>query len=809
MLSRKLLFAFIFFVGFKANAQSEQIKNLDSLAGQFIKYIRSTNGEKAFVITDKEFYVAGEKILLKALCFDSTSNKITYKSKNLFIDLVNNSDSVISQLLLNNGDGKTAGSILLPGTLKEGYFWIRAYTTNILKEDTNNIFVKPIYILNPNNPDSFLLSTNLTKPVDNTTDTAAPQLIFFPEGGSIISGTTATVAFRCFTTAGKPLNISGYVIDNRNNTVSKFKTRVPGIGKFTFNAFNPRKYFVHINRNNKELIYPLPGINQYACQLSLISQTDDVFNMRVLLGDSLYKKNKITYILGVSRDSLCFAANGTGMYDVTIPKNVFPRGKAMLFLFNDQNHMVSQRSIYINDITEQVSITTDKTNYRSREKVKLDIKISRADDLPVTALFSIAVIDDRFAEPDGEQNQLSDFITNDSALSEIEIMNQKKYSPEEMDLVRLLQRNIYPKWKYTNDVNFIPTNSRYADSNYSEIRGTVLNKKDEPLKNYIVNLFSEDKRIFRTDTTIDNGHFLFSLPDLDDGTQFNLKLTNLRGQGLEGKVILDKFDFPQFKTPIQLKKGFDQEELSVIQNFKIHSPDTLNYPNEKGVLKSVTIKGAKPKIVNYDESKRVSVFSDIITSDKFNKGDRNAIVNAISNVPGFNTGPNTLHLGSAGLSTGVPPLLVLDGVIISPSGGLKNFLLEYEQNSIDFIEILKGPQTAIYGIQGAGGVILINSTNKRKEVANINNKGFTTIFSKGYFKQTDFIYPDYDKAEIKNSSYPDLRSTIYWNGNIITDKQDTTLYFFTGDIKTNYTITITGITANGDVLFKKVKLNKM
>ena len=56
------LFAFIFFVGFNANAQPEQIKNLDSLAGQFIKYIRSKNSEKIFVITDKEFYVAGEKI---------------------------------------------------------------------------------------------------------------------------------------------------------------------------------------------------------------------------------------------------------------------------------------------------------------------------------------------------------------------------------------------------------------------------------------------------------------------------------------------------------------------------------------------------------------------------------------------------------------------------------------------------------------------------------------------------------------------------------------------------------------------------
>ncbi|HLY71265.1 MAG TPA: TonB-dependent receptor plug domain-containing protein, partial [Puia sp.] len=567
---------------------------------------------------------------------------------------------------------------------------------------------------------------------------------------------------------------------------------------------NPRKYFVHIRWNNKELIYPLPGISQYACQLSLLSQSDEAFNMRVALGDSLYKQNEATYILGVSHDSVCFAASGIGMYDVSVPKNVFPHGKATLFLFNDQHQMVCQRSIYIPDNNSRVSITTDKTNYGPREKVKLNINIFRVGDLPLTALFSIGVIDDRFSVPEEIQKQLSGFITNDSAMSETEIMEQKEYSPEETDLIMLLEKDIYSKWKYTDDANAIPVNSRHAENNYSGIGGTMLNKKNEPLKNYVVHLFSEDKTIFRTDTTDSKGHFLFSLPDFDDGTAFNLKLTNIRGQGQEGKVILDKFDFPQFKTPLQLKKGFDKEELSVIQNFKTHLLDTLNYPNEKNLLKSVTIKGEKRKTVNYDETKRVSVFSDIITSDKFNKGDRYAILNAIAAVPGFNTGPSL----SSGNASGVLPLLVMDGVIINPPEGLRNFLMNYEQNSIDFIEILKGPQTAIYGIQGAGGVILINSTNKRNEIASINDKGLTTIFPKGYFKQADFSVPDYDNAAIKNSSYPDLRSTIYWNGNIITDKQDTKLYFFAGDMKTNYAITLTGITANGDILCKTVKLNK-
>jgi hypothetical protein len=787
-------------------SQNYEVANLDKLAARFITYIRSDNKEKINIVTDKIFYAAGESIWLKAWCVDSLSGRYIRRSKNLFVDLVDDRDSSVVQLLLNNDQQKTVGRILLPGSLKEGYYWLRAYTKNILHEDSNRIFVRPIYVLNVANSDSRPLSEYIAKPVTEKEDTSSPQLTFFPEGGALISGTTATIAFRCADANDKPLDVSGYVTDTRNDTVGKVSCILPGMGKISFDVFNPRKYFAHIQwKNHRELIYPLPHINQIASQLSVVDQTDQVFHIRVSLGDSLYKKNKMTYILGISRDSLCFAANGTDMYDVTVPKNSFPQGIATLFLFNDQDQIVSQRAIYIDSGGIRVDAVTDKPGYSPREKVKLDINVYDNHNHSLRSLLSVSVTDEL-----------------NTGIDESPVFNdemKKQYSAAQKDLHMLTQKRLYSQWEYDSEIKETSNHENYDDKNLLNIRGRMVNKKNEPLKNNIVNLFSGDKGVFKIDTTNNDGHFMISMPDYDEGTQFDLKLTNLKGQGEEGRVIIDNFNFPQFSTPIELKKGIDQSELVAIRHFKTHQSDTFrNKSDQAGLLKSVTIRGVKQKEINYDASKRVSIFSDIITSDQLNNGDPNSLVNAISNVQGFNSGPTSITVqmvtiggvqGPTITNEGVKPLLIMDGTILTlNTETIQSFLFNIEKGSIDFVEILKGPQTAIYGMQGAGGVILINTTNKRKEIAQINDKGLSTIFPKGYSKQNLFTVPDYDKPEIKKSQFPDLRSTLYWNGNVLTDSNGkASLEFYTSDRNAKYSVSIVGITKAGEIIKKRISFN--
>ena len=83
------------------------------------------------------------------------------------------------------------------------------------------------------------------------------------------------------------------------------------------------------------------------------------------------------------------------------------------------------------------------------------------------------------------------------------------------------------------------------------------------------------------------------------------------------------------------------------------------------------------------------------------------------------------------------------------------------------------------------------------------------IIHKGYFETPPFDYPDYTKKEFKDSPYPDHRSTLLWNGSVLAGKNGkVTINFFTADEPATYTVTIMGVTAKGNLIYKQEKVSR-
>jgi len=767
---RNCLLAALTFLSLRATAQS----GADELAGQFINYIRAGKSQKIILLTDKTAYTAGETIWFKAWCLDSLSNRFSHISKNLFVDLVDNKDSVVGQLLLDLAQLRTSGSFLLPGSLREGYYWLRGYTSAILHTDSNRIAIKALYVINSMKPDPHELSAYTQASTAEQADTVAPILAFFPEGGSIISGTTANIAFRAMSTTGQPVDVAGYVTDTRNDTVARFASRRPGIGMFSFDAFNPRKYTVHIKgKNNRDYSWQLPHIDQFGYQLSVVGQTEQTVRLRVSLGDSLYKKNKTSLIFGISRDSLCFAARGSDMYEVNVPRSGFLPGKATFFLFDDKNHIVSQRAVWIDDQpANSVTAATAKAVYSPGEKVDLNISVAPGNDnrAPKT-LFTVAVTNNPAGEP---------------------VATLPALPADDKELLMLTQQAWYRDFPPDAAAN---TTTPADESILFQLSGTAFDKGNKPLAGYLVNIFNGDKHIFQIDTTDANGNFHFALPDYDDGTPFNMKVTNLRGQGQEGRISLEKFDFPRFTTPARLKKGFTPGQVVAIRSYRSRQlPDTVSMEKAKMLKPAIVQSGKAP----YDKSRRVSPFSQVITSDVFNNGGVNAIVNAIQSLPGFDVGVQSLTVsvtkGVPSATMGMQPLIIVDGVQQSlGNSDVKSFLITLDPTNIDFIEILNGPLTAIYGMEGGGGVILINTVNQRKGISTVGDKGVAVIYPKGYYAQAPF----------SPAGHPP--STLYWDPSLLTDNAGkASLHFTAAHERGAWSASITGITEHGDILYKTI-----
>jgi hypothetical protein len=163
-------------------------------------------------------------------------------------------------------------------------------------------------------------------------------------------------------------------------------------------------------------------------------------------------------------------------------------------------------------------------------------------------------------------------------------------------------------------------------------------------------------------------------------------------------------------------------------------------------------------------------------------------------------------------SMGIQSIIILDGVEIPSLGDPKSFLQTLDPYSIDFIEVLTGPLTALYGVEGAGGVILINTVRNSKEVAQVNSQGLTILYPKGYANPADFPNPAAsDKKDVKRppvvASSPDQRSTLCWSANLLTDANgNARLNFFTPHEQSTYLATVYGITENGDLVSKKLQI---
>ena len=144
--------------------------------------------------------------------------------------------------------------------------------------------------------------------------------------------------------------------------------------------------------------------------------------------------------------------------------------------------------------------------------------------------------------------------------------------------------------------------------------------------------------------------------------------------------------------------------------------------------------------------------------------------------------------------------LIIDGMYVEPE-----FLSSINPNDVESIEVLKsGANTAIYGIWGGAGVLVINT--KRGEV----NKdyrtyapGITSYNPQGFYTAREFYSPNYEDPKT-NMKVADLRTTIYWNPNVITNSTGKAeVEFFNADGTGNYKAIIEGIIANG-VIGRKI-----
>ena len=800
MIIRKFLpaaFVFLSYVSFAQDTPS----NLDSVSAQLVGNIRLQQTEQSFIVTDRSLYRTGESVWIRIFLLRSASQKLSRISKNLFIDLVNEKDSIFSTLLLDVKTGMLNAKLYLGQSMPSGFYWIRAYTRYMAEVETNKIAVYPIYVVNTAAVNDN--GSRLVQKGNYNADNISMQL--FPEGGFLMTGANSTVAFHIVDGKKNPVAISGYIKDNRDSLVTSFSSDNYGIGKFEFFPTRGRQYKAQLIWNGKEMTYPLPPFNFFAGQLSVMNDANGQRKIRVLLEDSVYKQNIKTYLVGIVKDSLCFASVGTGMFEVPIPAEKFPGGVTTFYLFDENLHLLSERSVYFKD-NVIIKASVDKNVYKKRDKADFSLSVTDAQGHALPASLSIAIVDSTLIQPTNMLNVVSDYFENDDELSSKNwvLANADDLTDQQLDILMMGRNKSY------RDIMFRTERPAfYSDSDsLLYIQGNAFYNKEKPAANKIATIFSKATSMaYDIDTTSNAGRFVFPLAEYPDSSRFLIQVSSPQGTVEHPDIVLDKLNFPRVKTGIP-KEKFTIRPATVNHYLKVY-PDTL-FGIRGDELSGVTVKGYKKKELSYDPSKRVSPDSKIITSDDIGRGT-NSVSNAFLRVPGVQIVNGYVVI--KGISSFAPgastePMVFLDGIRAElGSGGMGsspvlNYLDMLNPDDISFIEVLTGPEGSVYGVRGGNGVVLVNSKKMNDDP---KSNGPNSFLVRGYHTPPSFMMPDYSKSKMKAAKFNDTRSTLYWNPSGLTDENGRIdITFFTSEIITNYKVIISGVTAHGDVIHKTI-----
>ena len=815
---------FILILGFwlaasAAWCQYAGVSQLNSVAAKVIHTIRSVKEERAYIKTDKSFYSPGDKIWFRSFLVNVHSGKLTSATTMLFVDLVNEKDSVVTKALLQASMYKTDGNLVLSDTIQTGFYWIRAYNKNIALHHPENMAIQPVYVFNAIKP-AVLANNNTVQSITETiNNTGKFYMDFFPEGGSVVGGAQTVIAFKITDEKGTARQLSGFVKDDLDSVVASFHSNKYGLGKLSFLAWSWRKYEAHLVTDDKqEKLFALPKVDLFAAQLAVV-EGKNIKKIRIILEDSIYKKDMRTYIIGLAGDSLCFAGIGTGSCEVIVPEYRFPGGVADFLLFDEQQHLLSERKLFIQSNKLNVELTTDKPQYRARQKVQLNISVADGENHPVISSMFVKISDSAVA---GNINLLSNVNQQVEALpgiNEWTLMNQPM-DEDELELLMLTQKSSFKELLKTGATANKKELVDAADSSFY-IKGRIRGGKGNLLKNRTVTLFSGNKNILvLVDTTNANGEFRFPLLSYYDQTKFNLQITDKRGIPEDAKIELDTLlHFPCVVTPAFLKQKIPVEgvkEFYTAQR-KRSVLDTIMMGN--GWLKEVIVRSTIKKPAEYNRDKRVSSFSRILTGKMLQNGGNNNVGDALFRIPGITIRNGYVVIrGGNGFRPPSPadePLIILDGMAVStPSTGdlvitspLLQFFATLDFRIIDFIEVLMGADAAFYGSRGFNGVIIIHTKKSQTEIGDPLPLGIQTITMPGYQVPVTFEQPDYSSKEIRNDKFPDRRTLIYWNGDVITDeKGKVSIDFYTADVPTRYYVNITGISADGRLVNKQILL---
>lgn len=785
--------------------------------------------EKIFVHTDKTHYVAGETLWAKAWC--TVDGIPSYLSNILYVSLTNSNGTVVMKKMYALDSMSTSSINLdLPKNMLEGNYTLYAYTLWMLN-NIDYIFKKNIFIHNP-----------ITPKRNQSLNSTAIKMSFYPEGGDIIAGLPANIAFKVVDSYGLPIQIKGYITNKENQRVADFATEHEGMGSFNLTLADTTEYTANIERNGNNLLqFKLPKVKQTGVSLTIDNSNSNRLVVLVNKPENVKQPGIIKLVAHINHQ-LVFSRKlnlDEGENAVPLTKKNLPSGIIHFTVFDETNIPLAERLAFI-DNTEITApaILNPSVNSSPRKLNSFSFKLKDN----VKASLSVRITDEVLdAANKYDNNIVSCLLLTSDIKGHVNnpgyyFSNKSDSVKKHLDLLMLTQG--WRRFVWNKIIaNEFPV-LKYPVETGMTIKGKATKSdRKEPVQEGIVSFIirGEDSTNIMSEAKLtDKGEFIV------DGITFKKEAT-VAYQGTNKKkenLIIDVSIYPSHIDSLS-KLIIDQEinldtvdlanrksALSAYLYNQISKIDTTgnNYlgnvtVSSKRISKKDSLNNAYAtgpfqmgQTINPEEYKNYSTIWQVlqaavpgirISGDFFNPAvsfGRYDGIDAISQASAAGAqseiGGTTFN-GMLDENNGIA--YFLNEINVS-----KDIIATLDVNDVALIKSMKLEAAALGASQGA----LAFYTKKGVSIRNKPyEKTFTTMQKQGYAITREFFNPNYSIDSNLNKLEDDKRYTLFWNSNLKPQKDGSYLIsFFNNDISKSFKIIIQGLTKDGKLILGETVL---
>ena len=843
---------------------------LDSAVNNIAKQLVIFPQEKIYLQTDKSYYITGEKIFFRAFLLDAFSNKQDTLSRYAYVELINPENLVAQRVKIRRDSTYMFyGAIPLPEDLPQGDYKIRAYTQYMQNQGESSFFSKQVKISDPQilsmqlqtdfqfsgnekinvrlrfvdaktnktiHPPSVTLQLNMEEPITGkpdkdgwihvrleVPDKASKRILkvvlanennlnvfkqsiqipypegdfdvsFYPEGGQLITGQPSNVAFKAVNTHGAAIDIKGEVVDSKGNTVAEFKTIHDGMGEFFINPLLDEHYQAICHSGDRTLRFDLPEAQSNAVALKAVIRDN---KLQIAINKPESASLLELYLIIHSRGQVVYAKAWDSAKDfVTFDASTFPSGINHILLLTKDLQIVSERLIFLlNNDQGVTSFQTQQDTYHKREQVQAEIQLKNEKQQPMKGNFSIAVTNDKEVVPDTTLSILSSILLSSELRGQIEnpeyyFQKGNKDAQSAADL--LMKTHGWTRYAIPDIIHGKLSYPTIPFEQSQEISGTIKSGMlFKPAKNTKVSLLSLNSGFFDETQTDETGRYVFRNFESRDSTKYIIQVMNSRGKGKQmAELYVDKDTFPGIHIT-RIEPTVKKEKTDLVFNDYVVKADK-QYTYENGMrminLPEVQVRGTYKKSPYHSFADHYFTAADL----------------------------ERLHIRS-----GIKLLACFPGALVNQPKILIDNKPLVEQDEIPYYELVNGNEgRAMYQIflhklnminiqnikQVFGSKDLIFIYTKSAEERVIPPENIKPMVPLGYQLPIEFYSPKYDTQEKLNDSKPDLRTTIYWKPNVLTDSKGyTKLDFYTADDPGTYSVLIEGVSEDGKLIHYRGK----